>query len=56
MGDRWVAKPDGSEWWEVAAVEPERFLCLRMSLDLQGREFDPRGARPGRFTDSTWDY
>jgi hypothetical protein len=30
VGDRMTAKPDGSEWWEVAALEPERFLCLRM--------------------------
>jgi hypothetical protein len=41
VGDRLAAKPDGSEWWEVAALEPERFPCLRMSLDLRGRPFDP---------------
>src|SRR6266480_1020000 len=37
VGDRFTAKPDGSESWEVAALEPERFLCLRMSVDLRGR-------------------
>ncbi|WP_217635804.1 hypothetical protein [Arthrobacter sp. ok362] len=26
IGDRLAAKLDGSEWWEVAALEPERFL------------------------------
>jgi proline iminopeptidase len=55
-GDRFIAKPDGSEWWEVAGLEPERFLCLRMSLDLRGREFDPRGPRPRFYTDSTWGF
>jgi hypothetical protein len=56
VGDRFVAKPDGSEWWEVAALEPERFLCLRMSLDLRGRPFDPVGTRPRSYTDSTWGF
>jgi hypothetical protein len=51
-----TAKPDGSESWEVAALEPERILCLRMSLDLRGRTFNPAGARPRSFTDSTWRF
>ncbi len=48
LGDRFTGKPDGSECWQVAALEPERFLALRMSLDLRGRQFDPAGRRPGR--------
>jgi proline iminopeptidase len=56
VGDHLVATPDGNEWWEVAALDPNRFLCLRMSLDLKGREFDPRGKRPRFFTDSTWGF
>lgn len=56
VGDHFIATPDGSQWWEVAAVEPERFLALRMSLDLTGRPFDPRGERPDAFTDSTWGF
>jgi proline iminopeptidase len=56
VGDHLAAKPDGSEWWEVAALEHERFLCLRMSLDLQGRPFDPNGERPRFYTDSTWGF
>jgi hypothetical protein len=56
VGDRLRATPDGSMWWEVAACEPERFLSLRMSLDLRGRPFDPRGARPRFYTDSTWGW
>ena len=46
IGDRLAAKPDGSEWWAVAALEPERFLGLRMSVDLRGRPFDPARTRP----------
>ena len=43
-------------WWEVAALEPEQFLGLRMSLDLRGRRFDPK-RRPLRFyTDSLWAF
>ena len=46
LGDRMAGTRDGSQWWEVAALEPGRFLGLRMSLDLRGRPFDPRGPRP----------
>jgi hypothetical protein len=56
VGDHLAAKPDGSEWWEVAGLEPERFLCLRMSLDLGGHPFDPGRMRPRYYTDSTWGF
>ena len=56
LGDHLAAKPDGSQWWEVAALEPERFLGLRMSLDLRGRPFDPRRERPRYYTDSIWGF
>ena len=56
VGSRMNGKADGSEFWEVVALEPERFLCLRMSLDLKGRHFDPAGERPRFFTDSTWGF
>ena len=56
LGDRMAGTRDGSQSWEVAALEPERFLGLRMSLDLRGRPFDPRGPRPRRFTDSLWAF
>jgi proline iminopeptidase len=55
-GDRLPAVPDGSLWWEVAALEPEHFLGLRMSLDLRGRPFDPEGPRPSFSTDSLWGF
>ncbi len=56
VGSRMNGKADGSQYWEVAALEPERFLCLRISLDLKGRQFDPAGPRPRLFTDSTWGF
>lgn len=56
LGQHLAAKPDGSEWWEVAALEPERFLGLRMSLDLRGRPFDPARPRPRFYTDSIWGF
>lgn len=56
LGDHLAAKPDGSEWWEVAALEPERFLGLRMAVDLRGRPFDPVAGRPRSFTDSLWGF
>jgi proline iminopeptidase len=56
VGDHFIAKPDGSFWWAVAACEPERFLLLRMSLDLRGRPFDPTRPPPPFYTDSTWGW
>lgn len=56
VGDRLAGTPDGRQAWEVAVLEPERFLGLRMSLDLRGRPFDPAGERPRSFTDSLWGF
>jgi uncharacterized protein YndB with AHSA1/START domain len=56
VGDRMASKPDGSTWFEVAAVEPERFLGLRASFDVSGRPFDPAGPRPRAFSDSLWAF
>jgi hypothetical protein len=54
VGDRLASTPSGSAWFEVAAIDPERFLALRASFDLRGRPFDPHGPRPGSYTDSVW--
>jgi uncharacterized protein YndB with AHSA1/START domain len=57
VGDRFAGTPDGSQSWEVAALEPQRFLGLRMSLDLRGHRFDPgAGSRPRSYTDSLWGF
>jgi len=56
VGYRMPATPKGSTWWEVAALQPERFLGLRMSVDLRGRRFDPKTTPPRFYTDSLWAF
>lgn len=56
IGQHMPAVPDGSVWWEVAALDPERFLGLRMSVDLRGRPFDPQGRVPRFYSDSLWSF
>ncbi len=56
VGDRRPSTPDGTYWFEVAALEPGRFLALRAPLDLAhaSRPFDTAGPRPAIYSDSTW--
>jgi proline iminopeptidase len=56
IGYRMPSTPKGSAWWEVAALEPERFLGLRMSVDLLGRRFDPKKTIPRFYSDSLWAF
>ncbi len=56
VGYRMPATPTGSAWWAVAALEPERFLGLRMSVDLRGRRFDPKKPLPRFYSDSLWAF
>lgn len=55
-GDRLPSMPDNKAWWEVTALEPERFLGLRASFDLRGRPFDPARTPPRFYTDSLWGF
>jgi proline iminopeptidase len=54
VGDHLASLPSGNAWFEVAAVEPERFLALRAPLDRRGRPFDTSGPPPRSYTDSVW--
>ena len=56
VGDRMLSTPSGATWFEVAALEPMRFLALRASYDGRGHPFDPAGLRPPHFTDSVWSF
>lgn len=56
VGDHLASRPDGTAWFEIAALEPERFLALRAPLDLRGRPFDTAGPRPRHFSDSVWSF
>ena len=59
VGD-FLGGPNASELqrkaWQVAALEPQRFLGLRASIDLLGRHFDPLKARPRYYSDSLWGF
>jgi proline iminopeptidase len=57
VGDRLSSTPSGSAWFEVAALEPQRFLGLRAAIDLRaGRPFDTAGARPRFYIDALWAF
>ena len=57
VGDRVAATPSGATWFEVAALEPERFLALRASIDVRSRRpFDPAGPKPGFYVDALWGF
>ncbi|QWZ07783.1 hypothetical protein KRR39_20710 [Nocardioides panacis] len=42
--------------WEVAALEPGRFLGLHGCSDLRGRTLDPRQPRPSAYTEGLWGF
>jgi proline iminopeptidase len=42
--------------WEVAALEPNRFLGLRGLTDLRGRNLDPKQSRPSAYLEGLWGF
>ena len=42
--------------WEVAALEPNRFLGLRGLTDLRGRNLDPKQPRPTAYLEGLWGF
>jgi hypothetical protein len=58
VGDHLAAwSPAGPvDAWEVAALEPERFLGLRGLSDLRGRILDPSQPRPASYTEGLWGF
>jgi proline iminopeptidase len=56
VGDRLASTPSASSWFEIAALEEQRFLGLRAPLDLRGRPFDTAGPRPRFYSDSLWGF
>jgi proline iminopeptidase len=56
-GDRIASVPDGSRWFDVALLVPERALVLRASLTVPAaRNFEPTGGLPRTYSDSTWGF
>jgi proline iminopeptidase len=50
-------RPDGPvDAWEVAALEPNRFLGLRGLTDLRGRNLDPKQPRPSAYLEGLWGF
>jgi hypothetical protein len=57
VGNRLASTPNGRAWFEVAALDPERFLGLRATIDLRdGHPFDPAGPRPRLYFDGLWGF
>jgi hypothetical protein len=57
VGNRLAATPSGATWFEVAALEPERFLGLRAPINLRnGRPFDTSLPRPRFYIDALWGF
>jgi len=56
LGDRLPSLADCKAYFEVAALEPERFLGLRASFDLRFQPFDPTGPRPRFYFDGLWAF
>ena len=57
VGDRLASTPSGRAWFEVAALDPERFLGLRAPINLcRGCSFDTAGPQPRFYFDSLWGF
>jgi hypothetical protein len=58
LGDyvKYWTKSGPVDAWEVAALEPNRFLGLRGLNDLRGRTLDSRMSRPSAYVEGLWGY
>lgn len=57
VGDRVPARPSGTSWFDVVALEPARVLVLRASLAIpSGRSLTPRQPRPRWFSECSWAF
>ncbi|WP_241962430.1 hypothetical protein [Rhodococcus opacus] len=52
----WTRRHGPVDAWEVAALEPNRFLGLRGLSDLRGRLLDPQQPRPSAYTEGLWGF
>jgi hypothetical protein len=57
VGQRLASTPSGRAWFEIAALDPERFLGLRATINMRdGRPFNPAGPRPRFYVDALWGF
>jgi proline iminopeptidase len=52
----WTRRHGPVDAWEVAALEPNRFLGLHGLSDLRGRTLDPKQPRPSAYTEGLWGF
>ena len=52
----WTRRHGPVDAWQVAALEPHRFLALRALSDLRGRTLDPERPRPRAYTEGLWGF
>jgi hypothetical protein len=59
LGDRvkyWTRRHGPVDAWEVAALQPNRFLGLHGLSDLRGHRLDPDQPRPSAYTEGLWGF
>jgi hypothetical protein len=58
LGDhvKYATRTGPVDAWEVAALEPNRFLGLHGLSDLRGRRLDPEQPRPSAYTEGLWGF
>lgn len=52
----WTRRHGPVDAWEVAALEPNRFLGLHGLTDLRLRNLDPKQPRPPAYTEGLWGF
>jgi hypothetical protein len=52
----WTRRHGLVDAWQVAALEPNRFLGLRGLSNLRGRSLDPKQPRPSAYTEGLWGF
>ena len=52
----WTRQHGPVDAWQVAALEPNRFLVLHGLSDLRGRPLDPQQPRPSAYTEGLWGF
>jgi hypothetical protein len=52
----WTRRHGAVDAWQVAALEPNRFLGLRGLSDLRGRSLDAMQPRPSAYTEGLWGF
>lgn len=52
----WTRRRGPVDAWQVAVLDPNRFLGLHGLSDLRGRSLDPKQPRPSAYTEGLWGF